>query len=81
MRSSHSFFVPVFVIASMLLLPSMLLADVTGSINGVVHDPSQAVVKGVQSRSRTPRPTCRWRPLRRMTVPIVFLPYLSEPTI
>ena len=48
MRSSHSFFVPVFVIASMLLLPSMLLADVTGSINGVVHDPSQAAVKGVR---------------------------------
>src|SRR5580765_8511871 len=48
MRSGHSFFVPVFVIASMLLLPSMLLADVTGSINGVVRDPSQAAVKGVR---------------------------------
>ena len=32
----------------MLLLPSMLLADVTGSINGVVRDPSQAAVKGVR---------------------------------
>ncbi len=48
MRSGHSFFVPVFVIASILLLPSMLLADVTGSINGVVRDPSQAAVKGVR---------------------------------
>ncbi|PYX51045.1 MAG: hypothetical protein DMG79_04350 [Acidobacteria bacterium] len=44
MRSGHSFFVPVFVV-SMLLLPSMLLADVTGSILGVVRDPSQAVIK------------------------------------
>jgi hypothetical protein len=48
MRSGHSFFVPVFVVVSMLLLPSMLLADVTGSINGVVRDPSQAVIKGAQ---------------------------------
>ena len=50
MRSGHSFFVPVFVVVSMLLLPGMLLADVTGSINGVVHDPSQAAVKGVRIR-------------------------------
>jgi len=48
MKTSHSFFVPVFVVVSMLLLPSMLLADVTGSINGVVRDPSQAAVKGVR---------------------------------
>src|SRR5580704_10723637 len=48
MRSSHSFFVPVFVVVSMLLLPSMLLADVTGSVNGVVRDPSQAAVRGVR---------------------------------
>src|ERR1700733_600483 len=48
MRSGHSFFVPVFVVVSMLLLPSMLLADVTGSINGVVRDPSQAVIKGAK---------------------------------
>src|SRR5271169_6452163 len=48
MRSRHSFFVPVFVIVSMLSLPSMLLADVTGSILGVVRDPSQAVVKGAR---------------------------------
>jgi hypothetical protein len=50
MRSSRSFFVPVFVVVSMLLLPSMLLADVTGAISGVVHDPSQAAVKGVRIR-------------------------------
>src|SRR5580698_9614051 len=48
MKTSHSFFVPVFVVVSMLLLPSMLLADVTGSVNGVVRDPSQAAVKGVR---------------------------------
>ena len=48
MRSRHSFFVPIFVIVSMLLLSSMLLADVTGSINGVVRDPSQAVIKGAR---------------------------------
>src|SRR5580692_5812794 len=48
MRISHSFFVPVFVVVSMLLLPSMLLADVTGSVNGVVRDPSQAAVRGVR---------------------------------
>jgi hypothetical protein len=50
MRNTHRFFVPIFVVVSMLLLPSMLLADVTGSILGVVHDPSQAVVKGVHIR-------------------------------
>ncbi len=43
-------FVPIFVVVSMLLLPGMLLADVTGSILGVVHDPSQAVIKGVHIR-------------------------------
>src|SRR4029077_8125932 len=50
MRNSKRFFVPIFVAVSMLLLPSMLVADVTGSILGVVHDPSQAVVKGVHIR-------------------------------
>src|SRR6201993_5634076 len=43
-------FVPIFVVVSMLLLPGMLLADVTGSILGVGRDPSQAVVKGVHIR-------------------------------
>jgi len=50
MRSSHSFLVPIFVFVSMLLLSSMLLADVTGSVLGVVHDPAQAVVKGARIR-------------------------------
>jgi hypothetical protein len=49
MRNGHRF-VPIFVVLSMLLLPGMLLADVTGSILGVVRDPSQAVVKGVHIR-------------------------------
>ncbi len=35
---------------SMLLLPGTLLADVTGAISGVVHDSSQAAVKGVRIR-------------------------------
>ena len=48
MRRAHSFFVPIFVIVSILLLPGMLFADVTGSILGVVHDPSQAVIKGAR---------------------------------
>ena len=50
MRNRRSFFVPVFVVLSMLLLPGMLLADVTGSILGVVHDPAHAVVKGARVR-------------------------------
>jgi len=50
MRNTHRFFVPIFVAVSMLLLPGMLLADVTGSILGVVRDPSQAVVKGAHIR-------------------------------
>ena len=50
MRRVQSFFVPVFVILAVLSLPSMLLADVTGSILGVVHDPSGAVVKGAHVR-------------------------------
>ena len=51
MKRVQSFFVPVFVVVSLLLLlPSMLLADVTGSILGVVRDPSSAVVKGAKVR-------------------------------
>src|SRR5579872_4003245 len=51
MRRVQSFFVPAFVVVSLLLfLPSMLLADVTGSILGVVRDPSSAVVKGAKIR-------------------------------
>jgi hypothetical protein len=48
MRNSHKFVVPIFVVVSILLLPGALLADVTGSILGVVRDPSQAVVKGAR---------------------------------
>jgi hypothetical protein len=50
MRRVQNFFVPVFVIVGLLSLPNMLLADVTGSILGVVRDPSQAVVKGARVR-------------------------------
>src|ERR1035441_9047869 len=48
MRSGQRFFAPIFVIVALFLSPGLLLADVTGSINGVVRDPSQAVVKGAQ---------------------------------
>jgi hypothetical protein len=48
MRSGQRFFAPIFVIVALFLSPGVLLADVTGSINGVVRDPSQAVVKGAQ---------------------------------
>ena len=50
MRSDHKSFVPMFILVSILLLPSVLLADVTGSILGVVRDPSQAVLKGARIR-------------------------------
>src|SRR3954462_1521759 len=50
MRNTRTLFVPIFVIVSVLVLPSILLADVTGSILGVGRDPSQAVVKGVHIR-------------------------------
>jgi len=46
MRRNYGFCVPILTVVSVLLLPSMLLADVTGSILGVVRDSSQAVVKG-----------------------------------
>jgi hypothetical protein len=48
MRRLQSLFAPTVVIVMLLLLPSMLLADVTGSILGVVRDPSQAVIKGAR---------------------------------
>src|SRR5450631_3614209 len=50
MRSCQRFFAPIFVIVALFLSPGLLLADVTGSINGVVRDPSQAAVKGVRIR-------------------------------
>lgn len=48
MRNSQRWFTSIFVIATFFLAPSTLLADVTGSISGVVRDPSQAVIKGVR---------------------------------
>jgi hypothetical protein len=48
MRNIHKFVVPFFVVLFMLLLPGMLFADVTGSILGIVRDPSQAVLKGAR---------------------------------
>src|SRR5579864_1616238 len=50
MRSRHNFFVLIFVVGLTLLLPSLLFADVTGSVLGVVRDPSQAAVKGARIR-------------------------------
>src|SRR5437899_11959174 len=48
MRNGHRFFASIFVIATLLLAPSVLLADVTGSILGAVRDPSQAAIKGAR---------------------------------
>jgi hypothetical protein len=48
MRNAQRFFAPVFVILALFLAGSFAFADVTGSILGVVRDPSQAVVKGVR---------------------------------
>src|SRR6266704_2315678 len=50
MRRIQGFFAPAFVIVVLLSLPGVLLADVTGSILGVVRDPSSAVVKGAKVR-------------------------------
>src|SRR5437764_1361195 len=47
MSDAQRLFAPVFVIMALFLASSFLFADVTGSILGVVRDPSQAVVKGV----------------------------------
>src|SRR5690349_9422793 len=48
MRNAQRFFAPVFVILALFFASSFSFADVTGSILGVVRDPSQAVVKGVR---------------------------------
>ncbi len=48
MRNGHRLVVPLFILASVLLLPATLLADVTGSIAGVVRDRSQAAVTGAR---------------------------------
>src|SRR6516162_4665989 len=46
MRNGHRFFVLLFIVVSMLVLPDTVLADVTGSIIGVVRGRGQAVVTG-----------------------------------
>ena len=48
MRNGYRFFAPIFLIVTFFLAPNVLLADVTGSILGVVRDQSQAVVKGAR---------------------------------
>ena len=48
MRNAQRSFTRIFVVVFSLLVPAVLFADVTGSISGVVHDPSQAVVKGAR---------------------------------
>src|SRR5882762_7736015 len=48
MRNGYRFFAPIFLSATFFLAPNVLLADVTGSILGVVRDQSQAVVKGAR---------------------------------
>jgi len=50
MRMGYKSVVPIFVVFLILTLPGVLFADVTGSVLGVVHDPSQAVMKGVHIR-------------------------------
>ena len=48
MRNAHRFFAPIFLIVTLFLAPGVLLADVTGSVTGVVHDRAQAVVVGAK---------------------------------
>ena len=48
MRNGRRLFVPLFIVVSILLLPGTVLADVTGSIMGVVRDRSQAAVTGAR---------------------------------
>src|SRR5256885_2257939 len=48
MRNGQRFSTAIFVIVTAFLCPNALFADVTGSVLGVVRDPSQAVVKGAR---------------------------------
>ena len=48
MTNAQRFFTRILVIVSTLLTSNLLFADVTGSILGVVRDPSHAVVKGAR---------------------------------
>ena len=48
MRNCRGFSAALFIILTMLFAPNNLLADVTGSITGVVRDRAQAVVTGAR---------------------------------
>ena len=48
MGTRYRFFAPLFVIVTLLFAPSVLFADVTGSILGLVRDQSNAVIKGAR---------------------------------
>src|SRR4051794_4880145 len=48
MRDGHKVVVPILAVLLTLLLPTIVLADVTGSISGTVRDPSKAAVKGAR---------------------------------
>ena len=48
MKNGQRFFAPLFVVVSLFLTPNLLRADVTGSIQGIVRDQSQAVIKGAR---------------------------------
>ncbi len=45
MKNGYKCLTPIFVIMASLLVPTVLLADTTGSILGLVRDQSQAVLK------------------------------------
>jgi len=47
-RTSKSWF---WLLLAVMLLPGFLMADVTGTILGVITDPSGAVVQGVQVKA------------------------------
>ena len=47
-ENGQRFSTAIFVIVTAFLCPNALFADVTGSVLGVVRDPSQAVVKGAR---------------------------------
>src|SRR3974377_2255830 len=48
MRNRHRFFVPLFIVMSMLVLPGPVVADWPGLIIGVVRDRGQAVITGAR---------------------------------
>lgn len=48
MRNGNRFLALIFVVVALFLFPSVLFADVTGSILGIVRDKSDAVIKGAR---------------------------------